>query len=426
MTDAERARELAEDICAALIDGCPQMLDGQCELASCPCEDDTRTFEARIAAALAAVRSEATASAEQRIAALDREAVASTILAALNYNVGYTNTLAVADAVLALLPAVQPPMPENVRALVEEIGLHEDAYEYGIRQVNSDDAELAAHKQAANQLRKEFVDEALAWARSLLSTPAPSITTPTKPRYEDPRLAQAKIASEIESAAHQKFLDEVATPAMAETLATLRPAAPPHPGIRVRHKKRGTTYTVVGHAGLQISIADGNTVSSDRIGLEPINFKRFHEGDRLVVYRGDDGRLWARDPDEFNDGRFEPAEDAPVPADRPVVPEDVQRTYYALQDAFDDVTGVVTAENNARMREADTSFRWACLKWVQQLLSTPATPTTAERFVQKTMPDLANILCDAELDIGDERSVKELPDTEKIEAAALYLFPNWE
>jgi hypothetical protein len=73
MTDAERAREIAEDICAALIDGCQQMLDGQCELAACPCEDDTRAFETRIAAALAAVRSEATAAAEQRIADLTRE-----------------------------------------------------------------------------------------------------------------------------------------------------------------------------------------------------------------------------------------------------------------------------------------------------------------------------------------------------------------
>lgn len=64
-----------------------------------------------------------------------------------------------------------------------------------------------------------------------------------------------------------------------------------------RHKKRGSTYTVVGTAEVQSS--------------NPVN-----EGDRLVVYRGEDGRLWARPVDEFTDGRFElvhaPVTDAAV------------------------------------------------------------------------------------------------------------------
>ncbi|WP_394657635.1 hypothetical protein [uncultured Novosphingobium sp.] len=29
------------------------------------------------------------------------------------------------------------------------------------------------------------------------------------------------------------------------------------------------------------------------------------EGDGLVIYRGEDGKLWARLADEFHDGRFE-------------------------------------------------------------------------------------------------------------------------
>lgn len=53
-----------------------------------------------------------------------------------------------------------------------------------------------------------------------------------------------------------------------------------------RHKKRGTTYRIEGFAGLQSSA--------------PIA-----EPTKLVIYRGEDGQLWARPIDEFLDGRFE-------------------------------------------------------------------------------------------------------------------------
>lgn len=58
---------------------------------------------------------------------------------------------------------------------------------------------------------------------------------------------------------------------------------------RVRHRKRGTTYEVIGLAELQ--------AAADRA---------ITEGSRLVVYRCEtDGRLWCRPPSEFYDGRFE-------------------------------------------------------------------------------------------------------------------------
>lgn len=57
---------------------------------------------------------------------------------------------------------------------------------------------------------------------------------------------------------------------------------------RYRHKKRGTVYEVIGEAELQCATHDPS------------------EGDELVIYRGDDGKLWARMRDEFHDGRFEP------------------------------------------------------------------------------------------------------------------------
>lgn len=64
---------------------------------------------------------------------------------------------------------------------------------------------------------------------------------------------------------------------------------------RVRHKKRGSTYAVVGLAELQIAHA-------------PVM-----EGSKLVIYRcEEDGKLWAREFGEFEDGRFEDIE-APPP-----------------------------------------------------------------------------------------------------------------
>jgi hypothetical protein len=55
--------------------------------------------------------------------------------------------------------------------------------------------------------------------------------------------------------------------------------------VRWRHKKRGGEYSVIAHGRLQI------------------------EGDldyeKVVVYQGEDGRVWVRPAYEFNDGRFE-------------------------------------------------------------------------------------------------------------------------
>ena len=55
---------------------------------------------------------------------------------------------------------------------------------------------------------------------------------------------------------------------------------------RWRHKKRGTIYEEVGPATLQTDgLLGDNTV--------------------LLVYRDENGKMWARTPPEFHDGRFE-------------------------------------------------------------------------------------------------------------------------
>ncbi|MDI6837830.1 MAG: hypothetical protein QMD99_19250 [Rhizobiaceae bacterium] len=52
-----------------------------------------------------------------------------------------------------------------------------------------------------------------------------------------------------------------------------------------RHKKRGSVYTVIANGVLQVDADLDN--------------------EKVVIYRGEDGRYWVRPEYEFNDGRFE-------------------------------------------------------------------------------------------------------------------------
>lgn len=75
-----------------------------------------------------------------------------------------------------------------------------------------------------------------------------------------------------------------------------------------RHKKRGSTYRVIGEAEAQVSKGGWKFPTKDGIQyVRPIQ-----DGDRITIYQGEDGKLWARFTDEFNDGRFEAIHPSPT------------------------------------------------------------------------------------------------------------------
>lgn len=86
-----------------------------------------------------------------------------------------------------------------------------------------------------------------------------------------------KILEEARDEARRKFRDALAALDAADTQAR---------GEKWRHKKRGTTYEMIGTAEVQVTDC-------------------ILEGHFVVVYRAEDGKLWVRPTEEFYDGRFE-------------------------------------------------------------------------------------------------------------------------
>lgn len=131
---------------------------------------------------------------------------------------------------------------------------------------------------------------------------------------------------------------------------------------RIRHLKRQSTYEVLGKAAFQVSTG----VAINRVGE---NFgkqeRRVVDGDIVIVYKSeDDGKLYARFPDEFTHDRFEDLSSESHPA--PVVFEQkISEGQVAFEDGqqamivelSDLVSGSADSENGmfVRIQSWDTS-----------------------------------------------------------------------
>lgn len=109
-----------------------------------------------------------------------------------------------------------------------------------------------------------------------------------------------------------------------------RPAPDGEAVATYRHAKRGTTYAVIGKAELQMN--------ADVV-----------DGSEMVVYRGEDGRLWVREYGEFHDGRFEYVEETHPPRNDAVVEAMKSVRLWALLDDIDTLDDACRGD--------DTSFR---------------------------------------------------------------------
>lgn len=141
----------------------------------------------------------------------------------------------------------------------------------------------------------------------------------------DPKRLEAMIVRAIEL--NWKGHVEEAQAAIAAMQADAAPVA------TYRHKKRGTLYTVLGEGTLQCS-------ANELLDNQPI-----------VVYRGEDGKLWARGVAEFHDGRFEAVADR-VSTSSPVVAHETPETsdkLAALQTAAEKLAGYAGHDDDCQI-----------------------------------------------------------------------------
>ncbi|EHP91888.1 hypothetical protein, partial [Methylorubrum extorquens] len=227
------------------------------------------------------------------------------------------------DTTTTPAPAATPGVPDSVRALSEAATQGEATFEivpYHLGDTGDTDlpgflrlggvqiAEVHEKYGPGVDPRYEadgkFVAAAINFVRTLIAAQPAGQTSDAGAETE--RLREA-----VSKALHDnQFLDgwpEMVDPVVEAVLAA-RPEAPSDAGWRerVRHVKRGTEYEVLGEAEAQVSKGESN-----RFG----EWRALYERDKLTVYRGSDGKLWCRFPDEMRDGRFEtitpPSDPAP-------------------------------------------------------------------------------------------------------------------
>lgn len=81
-----------------------------------------------------------------------------------------------------------------------------------------------------------------------------------------------------------------------------------------RHKKRGTEYVLIGVGRMQVdNWCEFTTEVNHAEGREYAFAGKAVDMREVAIYRSvDDGSLWARPVEDFNDGRFEPLTAAPA------------------------------------------------------------------------------------------------------------------
>lgn len=210
------------------------------------------------------------------------------------------------DGRLASLDWMDEPKdeePGSLRDIEDQIGWEDPRNTYAVQQEAEDLQQDGSETdfEWLRRLRQHFAD-ATALAEAEARGMRAGIERAAEVAEEDLRSTLAKELGHepdwfIRAKAIAKAIRALATAALAETEERGTGASE-----RVRHLKRGTEYEVLGEAEAQIA---NRITCPDGIGNGVLpNSSILREGDRLTVYRGADGKLWCRFPDEFRDGRF--------------------------------------------------------------------------------------------------------------------------
>ncbi|KQM36051.1 MazG-like family protein [Sphingomonas sp. Leaf10] len=158
-------------------------------------------------------------------------------------------------------------------------------------------------------------------------------------------------------------------------------------GQRWRHLKRGTEYEVLGVAELQAS-------------------RPQHENAALVVYRGADGKIWARNSAEFTDGRFALSDASRTAVSAPAGDGDAIEA--AARAMCDRVNGIGDYDENIEQRRPGWTAQAKAALDAAALARRPAMVEPWNDPVQSKEDFLAAIL--ARSPNGETVSVKYHPD----------------
>ncbi|PZP49816.1 MAG: hypothetical protein DI595_12730 [Agrobacterium fabrum] len=177
---------------------------------------------------------------------------------------------------------------ENALSAAEPVAVRHDFDGHGFQYIDSG---------SGSDWKTRHPDAQMLYDRPQQPTPSVAVKVPTMPQIEDRRpLDDDDPDGYLESNSDWAVNNNDAVEWLADNHAAIRSAISAQvqdvAQERYRHKKRGSTYTVMARGRLQV---DGDL-----------------DNEKVVVYLGEDGQTWVRPEYEFNDGRFEPLPPAPA------------------------------------------------------------------------------------------------------------------